>query len=102
MLLPITPQLLDPQWTLRGSDDNLFMQHDQELTDPFLDRIKDTQTASRNSRESEYMEICEIPVAVVDQWKRAGFDIYKENAKSILKRLRAENLQAFISTSKAI
>lgn len=96
------PILVDPTWTLRGPEDNLYFQHDHDVSDTFLDRIKHTRTASPNTRESDFMELCEIPIGVVDEWMREGFDIYKENAKSILKRLSAENLGAFISTSKGI
>lgn len=97
-----TVELVDPSWTLKGEDEGLYFQHDQDISDPFLDRIKDVRTASPNRRENEFMEIAEIPVAVVEKWKREGFDIYRESAKSILRRLSAENLGYFISTSKHI
>ena len=48
------------------------------------------------------MKVASIPVAVADKWMREGFNIYHASGKEILKRLRDENLDAFITTKKSI
>lgn len=95
-------QLIDPSWTLKGSPDEMYFQHDQDIPSNFLSRISDVRTDTAHAHASNFMEVAEIPVAVVEKWEKEGFDIYKETAKSIVKRLSAENLGAFISTSKRI
>lgn len=94
--------LIDPIWTLRGPEDEMYFQHDQDVNDQFLSGISDARIASANSREKNYALAADIPAAVVEKWKREGFDIYHESWKSIRKRLIAEDLGAFIATAKTL
>lgn len=50
------------------------------------------------------MKVASIPVVVAEKWRSEGFDITDPNTdvKEVLRRLRAENLDAFITTDKAI
>ena len=48
----------------------------------------------------DFVEVCSVPVVVVEKWLKEGFDIHKEPASKILSKLRAENLGAFIATNK--
>ena len=48
------------------------------------------------------MRVASIPAVVYDQWKREGFDALKEPPKAILKRLKQQNLDAFITTNKRV
>ena len=41
-------------------------------------------------------------VVVVEQWLKQGFDVYKESPKAIIKRLRQENLEAFLTSNKSL
>jgi hypothetical protein len=95
-----TVDLVDPSWTLKGPEDNLYFQNDQVIGSSFLSRIADLRTSAANSRIGEMMEVADIPVAVVEKWEREGFILHQESAKSIVARLKAENLEAFISTHK--
>ena len=94
--------LVDPDWVLRGPEDDLYMEHSMDITDDFMDRVKDTRFEMGKTREGEYMEVCEVPAMVVEKWLKEGFDVMKEPAKAIIRRLSAENLGNFISTSKMI
>jgi len=94
--------LIDPQWTLKGPEDQMYFQYDQDINDNFLGTLSDARVASANSRTKDMHLAADIPVAVVEKWLREGFDIYKENWKSIRKRLVAEDLGAFITTSKVL
>lgn len=95
-------ELVDPSWTLKGNPDEMFFQYDQDISSDFTSRISDLRTSTSRAHSGNLMEVAEVPVAVVEKWKREGFDIFRESAKNIVKRLQAENLGAFISTSKRI
>ena len=48
------------------------------------------------------MSVAQIPTIVVEQWMREGFDIFRgeHSAADIVKRLKRENLHAFLTTEK--
>ena len=48
------------------------------------------------------MRVASIPTGVIEQWTREGFNIYEESGKAIIKRLREQSLDAFITTDKRI
>ena len=88
-----------------GADaDGLFMKTSQNISTKFLDALKDERNNSMNQREGEFMKVASIPIAVADAWKRDGFDITDPNTdvREVMRRLRAENLDAFITTDKAV
>ena len=100
----IQPKLLNPEFSMAGLEDETIFRYDQEVTDSFLDRIKKQRSSMSSSRESEYQEVADVPIAVVDKWKREGFDIMRPevSAAQIVARLRTEGLDAFISTDKRV
>lgn len=97
-------KILDPVMSMAGLENDFAFRYDQEIPDEFLTRIKDQRFGMAKSSENDFMEVADVPVAVVDQWKRQGFDIMKEEvtADMIVKRLRSEGLEAFISTNKRV
>jgi hypothetical protein len=76
--------------------------HTQEISQAFLDDLKDSRNASKDQREGEYMRAASIPVAVHEQWLREGFDLYQATGPEIIKRLRDQNLDYFLATEKRI
>lgn len=87
----------------------------QEIPEGWLDRVKakrdrqDSQTFAQLTKgdDIEKVHLARIPVAVVNKWAREGFDLYglissgaPNAAAIIMARLRAEDLQAFATTSK--
>jgi hypothetical protein len=50
------------------------------------------------------MKVASIPAVVVEKWMREGFNILDQNidGREIVKRLKAENLDAFLTTDKGI
>ena len=92
----------DVGWNIGENVDGLFVAKAQNITDEYLDGLKDARIASTSTPAGEYHRIASIPVALVEKWLNEGFDVYKEGAKAILKRLRAEDLGAFITTNKSI
>ena len=84
----------------QGND--LVRKHTQHISQAFLDDLKDSRNASTTSKPSEFMRAASIPVAVIEQWTREGFDIYEATGKEIIKRLRDQNLDYFLATEKRI
>lgn len=78
----------------------LTMKNTQHIDQKWLDGLKDERNNSNKQREKEFMRVASIPNAVVDQWLRDGFDIYEESGKDIVKRLRAQGLDYFMTTEK--
>ena len=84
----------------QGGD--LVMKNTQHITQAFLDDLKDARNESASKKEGDLMRAASIPVAVVDQWTREGFNIYEATGKEIIKRLRDQNLDYFLATEKRI
>lgn len=93
--------LADVSWDIDENLDGLLIRKDQEITTDFLDGLKEDRMASKATAK-EYHKVASIPVVVVEKWLREGFDIYREDLKAILKKLRDEDLTAFIATDKRI
>jgi hypothetical protein len=74
----------------------------QFVSDSWQVGMRDEKAESTRKREKNFMHIGSIPVIFVNKWKRQGFDIFDKNVtfKDIAARLRAENLDDFISTAK--
>ena len=86
----------------RQEGDDVVRKHTQEISQAFLDDLKDSRNASKDQREGEFMRAASIPVAVHEQWLREGFDLYQATGPEIIKRLRDQNLDYFIATEKRI
>lgn len=82
--------------------DDVFRKHTQNISQSFLDDLKDARNASKDQYEGEYMRVASIPVIVVEQWLREGFDIYEATPQEIVKRLKDQNLEGFMTTEKSI
>ena len=84
--------------------DGVFRKHTQNITQDFLDDIKEQRNASTERKEGEFMRVASIPTVVVEKWMREGFNILDPNVngKEIVRRLKAENLDAFLTTDKQI
>ena len=93
--------LHDVEWDIGQNVDGLFVKKDQIISDEFLTANRDARFES-TERAKEYHRFASIPVVVVEQWLKQGFDVYKESPKAIVKRLRAENLEAFLTSNKSL
>ncbi len=74
----------------------------QEITDEFLTECNDNRIESMNRPMADWEQVASIPVVVVEKWLREGFDVYRESLKSIMRRLRNEDLTAFITTDRRV
>ena len=93
--------LHDVEWDIGQNVDGLFVKKDQIISDDFLTANRDARFESK-APSGEYHRFASIPVVVVEQWLKQGFDVYKESPKAIVKRLRQENLEAFLTSNKSL
>ena len=91
---------VNTQYLQTGND--VFRKHTQNISQSFLDDLKDNRNASKDQNEGEFMRVASIPVIVVEQWQREGFDIYQATPQEIVKRLKDQNLDYFMATDKRI
>ena len=82
----------------------VFRKHTQQISQSFLDNVAEQRNRSREQRENEFMSVAQIPTIVVEKWMREGFDIFsgEHSAADIVKRLKRENLDAFLTTEKSV
>lgn len=99
---PHGPVLLDSSVALQNSVGDRFLTYDQEIPDDFLKDLRDQRIDSVGRREGDYMAVATVPVAVYALWMRQGHDPYRWSAKELLKKLRADGLDAFIQTNKSL
>jgi hypothetical protein len=93
--------LHDVEWDIGNNVDGLFVKKDQYISDEFLTANADSRFESK-APSKDYHRFASIPVVVVEQWLKQGFDVYKESPKAIVKRLRSENLEAFLTSNKSL
>ena len=91
--------------TLYDEDaDGVFRKHTQNISQSFLDNLAEQRKASAGRKEGEFMRVASIPTVVVEKWMREGFNIMsgEHSAAEIVKRLKQENLEAFLTTEKSV
>lgn len=97
--------LLDPDFAFEDSADGVIRKHTQHIDDRWLADIKAQRNASTEQREGEFMRVASIPTVVIEKWMREGFDVISDRnitGKDIVKRLKAEGLDAFLTTEKSL
>ena len=67
----------------------LTQKHTQNITQAFLDDLKDARNESTKQRIGE-------------RWMREGFDMWQATGPQIVKKLQSEDLGAFMATDKRI
>lgn len=85
-----------------GKQNKLIIKRQQDIPDEFVSQLKRDKIDTLHTPTGDFYRVATIPVALVEQWQREGFDIHKEDARSILARLRKADMDAFITTRKSI
>lgn len=93
---------IEPVHTIVGTDDVEAVRTVQEIPQEFLDKCAQERFASSHGPMGDYHKFASIPVAVVDQWMKDGFDVYREPLKAIVARLKKENLDAFLTSNRSL
>ena len=94
------PEFTTVSSTLQSGTDGLFIKREQDIPSDLLAHLRAEKDASASCPAGEFHRVASIPVILVETWQRQGFDVFKEPAKAILARLRAEGVDAFITTTK--
>lgn len=88
---------------LDGDETNpLLIKKTQELPQEFLDSLKAERDASTSKPAGEFHRVASIPTVVYEKWLKDGYDAQKEPIAKTLAKLKAEHLDYFITTNKAI
>lgn len=82
--------------------ENVVRKYTQNISDAFITALRKERDASLEQSEGEMMRVASVPMALAEQWQREGFDIYRENATAIMKRLKQQGMDAFLTTKKSI
>lgn len=96
------PVLYDITTSFGQDADGVFRRHDQEIPEDYLRSLRQARDASGQERAGEYHRVASIPVALVEQWMREGYDVFKEPVRDTVARLKREGLDAFVTTKKRI
>lgn len=83
-------------------NDRVIRKNTQSISQEFLDDLKDTRNQTSGTPSGEFLRVASIPTVVVEKWMREGFNVWEATGKEIVKRLKDENLDAFLATDKRI
>lgn len=84
------------------NSEGLVIKKSQEITQEYLDSLKEARFNSKNAPSSEYHRAASIPVVIVEKWMKEGYDVFNEPVAKSLAKLKAEGLDYFITTDKAL
>jgi hypothetical protein len=97
----IRETLIDHTADLKFQAGGLAVVRTQDIPDWWLESLKDSRLASRE-RAGETHRVASIPTALAEKWLREGFDVYREPARAIVQRLRAQGYEHFLTTEKRV
>ena len=96
-------QLLGAESDFVDMDDkNFTVKREQTISDSFIQDLRDNRYASHDNREGETMRVASIPVVIHEKWLAEGFDLFQHPHKTVVAKLKAENLDYFIATDKKL
>lgn len=81
--------------------DGLFIKHEQEIPDWYLDSLADARLASHNEPMGDLVRVCSIPTSVYEDLRRYGYDVEREPIAQTIALLRSFNMQKFLTTDKS-
>jgi hypothetical protein len=88
--------------TVKENTDGHLITCNQSIPDAFIERLKQERFESMNVREREHQRVASIPVVLIDKWIKDGFDFWNETNSKIVAKLKAEGLDYFVTTGKAV
>ena len=96
------PKLVSVETDFLQQGNNVIRKSTQEISQAFLDDLKDARNETSGKPSGEFMRVASIPTVVVEKWMREGFNIWEASATEIVKRLKSEDLDVFLATDKRI
>jgi hypothetical protein len=92
--------LHDIQVDFDENTEGLIIKKSQNISQEYIDSLKDARFESKNRRAGEYHRAASVPTVIVEKWLKEGYDIFQEPVAKTLAKLKAENLDYFITTDK--
>jgi hypothetical protein len=104
------PELIKPQPAVLDAGvafhedptDGLIIEHVQDIPEEFVSQLRGMKADSGSVREKDFMHVASIPAVLHEKWLREGYDCTKEDIRETVKKLRTEQLDAFIVTNKRV
>lgn len=96
------PTLLQTETDFVSDHGELFQKHTQHISQSFLDDLKDARNDSGSKPTGDMMRVASIPTAVVEKWMREGFNIWEAKGSEIVRKLKNEDLDMFLTTNKRV
>lgn len=97
----MTIQLIDHDARLVETAGERAILRVQDIPQEFLDGLRDCRHASC-AAAGETHRVASIPHALVEKWQREGFDVLREPIRAIVRRLKAEGYDHFLTSNKAV
>ena len=97
--------LIRPDVDFLQQGDDVVRKHTEHHAQTFMDDIAEQRKASTGTREGDFMRVASIPTVVIEKWMREGFNVLTDKnitGKDIVKRLKAEGLDGFLTTEKSL
>ena len=95
-------KLIDGKMGIVQDSSGLYRTNSQHIPDSFLQDLKDQRTAGGYSQSGEMLKMASIPVVVAEQMMKEGIDVYKAPIKDIIKWLKLNDMDHFLTTDKRI
>jgi hypothetical protein len=80
----------------------LITEQTQYIPDEFITELRNEKAESLHTPAGEFHRVASIPVIWVEEMRRRGLDIYRDDIKDILKMLRKLEAEHFITTNKRV
>lgn len=102
-LLKSQPAVIETDYRFLETAGDAAIEHFQDIPDAFISELRRQKADSGSVRENEFMHVASIPAAVHELWlRRDNYDCTKEDVRTSVKKLIAENLDAFVVTNKRV
>lgn len=98
----MTTKLIQSNTDFIHESDALVRKHTQNITQAFLDDLKDARNESTSKPMGEFHKVASIPTVVAEKWLREGFDLWEATGEQIVRKLKAEDMGAFMATEKRV
>lgn len=95
-------KLIDTRMNVRQDAGELYQTQTQEIPDSFIKELQEQKSAGGYTQSGEMLKMASIPVVIAEQMMREGIDVYKAPIKDIIKWLKLNDMEHFLTTSKRI
>lgn len=95
-------KLHEIDFNITENNDGLLIEKQQAIPDHFIQSLKDARSESKHRKAGEYHRAASIPTVIVEKWMSEGYNVFEEPVAKSIARLKAENLDYFITTDKQL